>query len=99
MLRYLSEPFHSFRNCFKHQVLSSVCFRVKSCSCGCFHRFEVSLDLGLGKEELYAEERPSVQGDLDTGLLIGIFCDEIKEVQIGYRQKDYLRIADLEAVL
>lgn len=80
LLRLVILYFYSFRNCFKYQVLFFVCFRVKSCFCGCFYRFEVSFDLGLGKEEFYVEERFSVQGDLDIGLFIGIFCDEIKEV-------------------
>lgn len=48
---------------------------------------------------LYTEEHAGVQNELEIGLLIDTSYNEIKYVPIGYRQKDYLRIADVEASL
>lgn len=40
-----------------------------------------------------------MQMELELGLLTGMLCNEIKEVQKRIRQKDYSRIADVEAFL
>lgn len=95
--------FKNISVCFKHQFLSSVCFIVESHSCGWvfMESSKFLIDLGFGEGVLcfLLKSSPGCRMELPMGLLPGMLCDEIKEVQKWVQQKDYSRIADAGAFL